>query len=77
MGFPGGPVVKNLPANSGDTGLIPGLGQFHVSGQLSLFVNTELMHPRACAPQQEKPPWEARTLQQRAATTCCKQRKTE
>ena len=26
MGFPGGSVVKNLPANPGDTGLIPGLG---------------------------------------------------
>ena len=25
-GFPGGTVVKNLPANSGDTGLIPGQG---------------------------------------------------
>ena len=25
-GFPGGAVVKNLPANSGDTGSIPGLG---------------------------------------------------
>ena len=24
VGFPGGPVVKNLPANAGDTGLIPG-----------------------------------------------------
>ena len=23
-GFPGGSVVKNLPANAGDTGLIPG-----------------------------------------------------
>ena len=22
-GFPGGPVVKNLPASAGDTGLIP------------------------------------------------------
>ena len=22
--FPGGPVVKNLPTNGGDTGLIPG-----------------------------------------------------
>ena len=22
--FPGGPVVKNLPANAGDVGLIPG-----------------------------------------------------
>ena len=22
--FPGGPMVKNLPCNAGDTGLIPG-----------------------------------------------------
>ena len=27
MGFPGGSVVKNLPANAGDVGLIPGLGR--------------------------------------------------
>ena len=27
--FPGGPVVKNLPANAGDTGLIPGPGRSH------------------------------------------------
>ena len=27
LGFPGGIVVKNLPANSGDSGLIPGLGR--------------------------------------------------
>ena len=26
MGFPGGLVVKNLPANEGDVGSIPGLG---------------------------------------------------
>ena len=26
-GFPGGSVVKNLPANTGDAGLIPGLGR--------------------------------------------------
>ena len=29
-GFPGGPVVNNLPANAGDTGLIPGLGKYHM-----------------------------------------------
>ena len=29
--FPGGPVVKSLPASAGDTGLIPGLGRSHVS----------------------------------------------
>ena len=27
MGFPGGPVVKNVPANARDAGLIPGLGR--------------------------------------------------
>ena len=26
-GFPGGSVVKNLPANAGDMGLIPGSGR--------------------------------------------------
>ena len=26
-GFPGGSVVKNLPVNAGDRGLIPGLGR--------------------------------------------------
>ena len=26
MDFPGGPVVKNLPSNAGDVGLIPGWG---------------------------------------------------
>ena len=27
-GFPGGSVVKNLPANAGDVGSIPGPGRF-------------------------------------------------
>ena len=27
MGFPGGSVVKNPPANAGDMGSIPGLGR--------------------------------------------------
>ena len=31
-GFPGGAVVKNLPANAGDTGLIPGPGRSHMLG---------------------------------------------
>ena len=29
-GFPGGTVVKNLPANAGDTGSSPGLGRSHM-----------------------------------------------
>ena len=32
MGFPGGSVVKNLPANAGDMGLIPGSGRFPGEG---------------------------------------------
>ena len=31
-GFPGGSVVKNLPANAGDAGLIPGSGRFPGEG---------------------------------------------
>ena len=30
QGFPGGSVLKNLPANAGDTGLIPDLGRSYV-----------------------------------------------
>ena len=30
MGFPGGAVVKNPPANAGDTGSSPGPGRSHV-----------------------------------------------
>ena len=38
-GFPGVPVVKNLPANTGDMGSIPGWGTKipHAGGQLSLY----------------------------------------
>ena len=30
--FPGGSVVKNLPASAGDAGLIPGLGRYPGEG---------------------------------------------
>ena len=29
-GFPSGAVIKNLPANAGDTGSSPGLGRSHM-----------------------------------------------
>ena len=32
LGFPGGAVVKNPPANAGDMDLIPGLGRFPGEG---------------------------------------------
>ena len=51
--FPGGPAVKNLPANTGDTSLITGPGRCHM-----LWAAKPMMpeFPRAHAPQQEKPP---------------------
>ena len=30
LGFPGGSMVKNMPANAGDIALIPGLGRSHM-----------------------------------------------
>ena len=38
--FPGGSVIKNPPANAGDTGLVPGLGRSLEEGmatQSSIF----------------------------------------
>ena len=41
LGFPGGTVVKNLPANAGDMGSSPGPGRFpHGAGQLSPCATT-------------------------------------
>ena len=63
--FSGGPVVKNLPANAGDTGSIPGLGKSHVP-----------WGNKAHALQQEKTlPWEAHAQQWRVAPAHGKQRK--
>ena len=51
--FPGGPVVKNLPSNTGDAGTIPGQGTKipPATGQLSLHTaTTEALHSGACMP---------------------------
>ena len=51
-------MVKNPPANVGDTGSIPSLGMIlHAAGQLSpRAATTEARAPRACALQLEKSP---------------------
>ena len=60
--FPGGPVVKNPPADAGDMGSIPGPGRFHMPRGNQVCVpqlllhRVKLAHSRACAPPQEKPP---------------------
>ena len=41
-GFPGGSVVKNLPANAGDKGSTPGLGR--TKNKSSKFKDTERGH---------------------------------
>ena len=45
MGFLGGSVVKTLPANAGDVGLIPGLGRFPGEGNGSSFQYSCLGNP--------------------------------
>ena len=62
--FPGGAVVKNPPANAGDTGSSPGPGRSHMPQSNSAHApqllslratTTEAWATRAHAPQQEKP----------------------
>ena len=59
-GFPGSPVVKNLPSNAGDMGSIPGQGTKipHAAGQLSPRATTTALmrlNKRACVPQTTEP----------------------
>ena len=44
MVFPGSSVVKNLPANAGDVGLIPEQGRFHGEGSGNPFQYSCLGH---------------------------------
>ena len=45
LDFPGGPVVKNSPANAGDTGLIPGSGKCPGEGHGNLLQYSSLDNP--------------------------------
>ena len=45
QGYPGGSVVKNLPANVGDTGLIPGSGRSPGEGNGNPFWYSCLENP--------------------------------
>ena len=46
QGFPGGTVVKNLPSNTGDLGLIPRLRRSSGEGNGNPFQNSCLENPR-------------------------------
>ena len=45
LGFPGGSVVKNPPANAGDTGSIPGLGRSPGEGNGNPLQYSSLENP--------------------------------
>ena len=50
--FAGDPAFKNLPANAGDTGLIPGQGRFHIPrGNYAHAPRMLRLCPRVPAPQ--------------------------
>ena len=54
LSFSGGSVIKNPPANSGDTDSIPAPGRSHITRQLSrCAATTEAHEPRVRALQQE------------------------
>ena len=57
--FPGGTMDKNLPANTGDTGLIPGLGRFHMPrGNLACalqLLSLRATTAEACVPRARAP----------------------
>ena len=56
LGFPGGTVVKNLPANAGDTGSNPGPGRTHMPRNNKAHAQKLLsLHSRAREPQLLKP----------------------
>ena len=56
LGFPGGTVVKNPPANAGDMGLSPGPGRSHVPwSNWARAPQLLSLHSRAHEPQLPKP----------------------
>ena len=54
MGFPGGSVIKNLPANAGDMSLFPGLGRYPGEGN-----SNPLQYSSWATPGTEKKSWQA------------------
>ena len=65
LNFPSGPVVKNPPANVGDTDLIPAPGRSHMQwSNKACMLQLLTLSAAARALQQEKPlQWEAHTPQ--------------
>ena len=58
MGFPGGSVVKNLSANAGDSGLIPGSGKCPGRGNGNPFQYSCLGKSQGERSQADYSPWD-------------------
>ena len=76
--FPGGPVVKNLPASAGDMGLIPGMGRFHMLQSSSAY-KPQLLKPAhslksLCSATSEKPTHHNYSVTPAATDTQCSQK---
>ena len=73
-GLSGGPVVKNLPANAGDTGSIPGLERFHRLWSNKAHVPHLLRHSQKLNKERNtnflKPPESRRTVLQGFSEQC-------
>ena len=71
LDLPGGPVVKNSPANAGDMDSVHGPGGFDMlQGNQDCEPQHRSLHSRACALLQEKPlQQDARLLQLEKAHT--------
>ena len=66
--LPGGSVVKNPPANAGDTGLIPDARRSYVPwNNYTCALAPWIPHSRACVSQEKPLWWEARARRGRAA----------
>ena len=79
--FPGGLVVKNLPASAGDTGSIPGPGRFHMPWDNGAN-GPQLLNPRSGAPESHilkpvhlEPAFRSKRSRHNEKTTHCNQKK--
>ena len=63
MGFPGGSVVKNPPANAGDIGSIPGPGRSPGRGNGNPLQYSCLENPVESGMQSNYSPWSLKELE--------------
>ena len=80
MGFPGGSVVKNLPANATETGSIAGLGEdptglreTEPACYSSLSLRSGAQGPQVLKSECPRAPWQEKPLTMRSLNTPARQ----